>query len=391
MKDVPLFTTMNRFWVWVVLIHMLFTVPPVLAAQETPPQAVVRAVLFYSPTCGHCHYVITEILPLFFEQYGDQLQVIGIDVSQPDGWTLFINALQMFGLDRGAVPFLVVGDTYLVGDVDIPQQFPELIEYHLALGGTDWPDIPGLVEMLIAVQSTQEAQPTPTPIPLAPSSTIPATFEDTPVQGPVPVSAPESLILTGEVESSLGDRLAQDPAGNGLAIVVLIGMLISVGWGGRYFQQTAGRRMMGAILWIFPALCIAGLGVASYLSYVEITQVEAVCGPVGDCNTVQQSEYARLFGILPVGLLGMAGYVMILLAWAIMMFKEGRLSDRAATALLGMTFFGTLFSVYLTFLEPFIIGATCAWCLSSAIIMTVLMLLSIAPGKLDVRRLLRRK
>ena len=40
-----------------------------------------------------------------------------------------------------------------------------------------------------------------------------------------------------------------------------------------------------------------------------------------------------------------------------------------------MTAGGVLFSIYLTFLEPFVIGATCAWCLSSAVIMTLLLLL----------------
>jgi uncharacterized membrane protein len=38
-----------------------------------------------------------------------------------------------------------------------------------------------------------------------------------------------------------------------------------------------------------------------------------------------------------------------------------------------MVVFGTLFSVYLTFLEPFVIGATCIWCLSSAVVMTLLL------------------
>jgi uncharacterized membrane protein len=129
-----------------------------------------------------------------------------------------------------------------------------------------------------------------------------------------------------------------------------------------------------------------GLVVAGYLSYVEITHVEAVCGPVGDCNTVQQSEYARLFGFLPIGVLGMAGYVMILAAWFIGLFTGSKSADYAALAMLAMTASGTLFSVYLTFLEPFVIGATCAWCLSSAVIMTALMLLSLAPGKLALNR-----
>jgi uncharacterized membrane protein len=47
--------------------------------------------------------------------------------------------------------------------------------------------------------------------------------------------------------------------------------------------------------------------------------------------------------------------------------------DNATLALWAAAFFGTLFSVYLTFLEPFVIGATCAWCLSSAVIMALLL------------------
>jgi len=60
-------------------------------------------------------------------------------------------------------------------------------------------------------------------------------------------------------------------------------------------------------------------------------------------------------------------------------------------SLLGMTAFGTLFSIYLTFLEPFVIGATCAWCLTSAIIMNVLLWLSLMPAKLALSYLHRER
>jgi uncharacterized membrane protein len=48
---------------------------------------------------------------------------------------------------------------------------------------------------------------------------------------------------------------------------------------------------------------------------------------------------------------------------------------------------GTVFSAYLTFLEPFVIGAVCAWCLSSAVLITALMLLSARAGVTAVRRI----
>jgi uncharacterized membrane protein len=54
----------------------------------------------------------------------------------------------------------------------------------------------------------------------------------------------------------------------------------------------------------------------------------------------------------------------------------------AALALVIMAVGGTVFSIYLTFLEPFVIGATCAWCLTSAILMTVLLWLTVTPQRL---------
>ncbi len=48
---------------------------------------------------------------------------------------------------------------------------------------------------------------------------------------------------------------------------------------------------------------------------------------------------------------------------------------------------GTGFSIYLTFLEPFVIGATCMWCLSSAVIVTVLMWLTARPAAAAWERL----
>ena len=44
-----------------------------------------------------------------------------------------------------------------------------------------------------------------------------------------------------------------------------------------------------------------------------------------------------------------------------------------------MTLFGVLFSIYLTYLELFVIHAICSWCLSSAVIITVLFVLSRGP------------
>ena len=145
------------------------------------------------------------------------------------------------------------------------------------------------------------------------------------------MATPRLLLNKSEV-SQHESKLALDPLGNGLAIVVLIGMILSVVIAALFFRRIAGWPLTHAWGWMIPILCLIGLGVAGYLAYVETTQVQAVCGPVGDCNTVQQSEYARLFGILPIGILGLAGYVTILLAWVVGRYTGPPLAAYASLA-----------------------------------------------------------
>jgi hypothetical protein len=107
----------------------------------------VRAVLFYSPTCPHCHQVMSEVLPPLQKKYGSQLQIMQVDVSTEDGNKLYKDSVTQFGItqDRLGVPTLIVGDFVLVGGGEIPEYFPGLIEQGLSSGGIDWPAIPGLV------------------------------------------------------------------------------------------------------------------------------------------------------------------------------------------------------------------------------------------------------
>jgi uncharacterized membrane protein len=100
---------------------------------------------------------------------------------------------------------------------------------------------------------------------------------------------------------------------------------------------------------------------------------------VGDCNAVQSSPYARLFGILPIGLLGAIGYIAILVTWLWRRYHTDSFSKVAGPIMYGMALFGMLFSIYLTYLELFVIHAVCIWCLSSAVIITALMLLNLPP------------
>jgi uncharacterized membrane protein len=81
--------------------------------------------------------------------------------------------------------------------------------------------------------------------------------------------------------------------------------------------------------------------------------------------------------VLPIGVLGTIGYIAILATWAWRRFRSDSLSRIAGPVMFGMALFGTLFSVYLTYLELFVIHAVCIWCISSAVIITALMLITL--------------
>jgi uncharacterized membrane protein len=118
-------------------------------------------------------------------------------------------------------------------------------------------------------------------------------------------------------------------------------------------------------------LAVIGLGVASYLTYIHYAGINPACTAGQSCIKVQTSQWSKLGGI-PVALLGLIGYVGILGTLLLPDREETRLGT------LGLTVVGFGFSAYLTYRELFSIHAICEWCVSSAVIMTILLICSIA-------------
>lgn len=115
--------------------------------------------------------------------------------------------------------------------------------------------------------------------------------------------------------------------------------------------------------WASGILAVIGLGIAGYLTYVHYFALEPLC-LTGGCEQVQTSKYSELMGI-PVALLGVIGYLLILGS----LFMRGDLGR-----LLGLifAFIGLGYSLYLTYLELFVIDAICQWCVASAIILVII-------------------
>jgi uncharacterized membrane protein len=409
----------------IVLVLVMFIVQVSSGLAQEP---VVRAILLYSPSCPHCQKVITEDLPPIIQLYDDEpqvlyipptaeeepvgpplvgifgksLEILYVNVYTELGQNLYQEAVELFNIppDLQVVPIMIVNDQLLIGGNEIPNQLPGIIEEGLASGGTDWADLPGLslaMDALIPAPTEPppaeetEQEPSASAVPSenateAPADQTPSGPTSTTTAGPSSsVNNPAGPLVVENL--SVLEKIKLDLAGNILAIIVLIAMIVSVAMVSSrlILPDETGERQEAS--WLIPILCTIGIGVAAYLTYVESSGVEAVCGPVGNCNTVQDSKYAVLFGVLPVGTLGLAGYAGIVLVWLVARLGRDPWINWAKLALFGMSLFGTLFSIYLTFLEPFVIGATCMWCLSSAIIMTLLLWLTVGPASEAVEQI----
>jgi len=314
--------------------------------------AVVYAVLFYSPTCSHCAKLDREVMPILQQKYGNKLVIVRLNVTSAAGIAIYEKAFERYniaGKPKG-VPTLVIDDAFLVGTAEIPEKLPGLIDAGLSKGGIDLPHLPGLYEEFMAQRDLHL----------------------------------ENLSMW----QFMAYKFKQDPLVNGIAVIVLVTMvasLIAV-----LLITLSSLKAPGTLTllpeWIIPFLALIGLAIAVYLSYVEVSETRAVCGPVGDCNAVQNSPYAKLFGVLPIPVMGMAGYIAILGAWFFARFGPESLKRPARLALWGLATFSVLFSSYLTFLEPFVIGTTCLFCVASAIVVTIILWASILPARYALRK-----
>jgi uncharacterized membrane protein len=119
------------------------------------------------------------------------------------------------------------------------------------------------------------------------------------------------------------------------------------------------------------ALSLVGIAVAGYLTWIHYAGLDPVCvGGGGGCERVQTSPWAELAGV-PVALLGLLAYATILASLAL-----PEQTGRSLAAFVSLVGFG--FSAWLTYVELVEIDAVCQWCVVSAILMTVLAVVSVA-------------
>jgi uncharacterized membrane protein len=126
-------------------------------------------------------------------------------------------------------------------------------------------------------------------------------------------------------------------------------------------ENKGSKITKSTLLTIYSLLCIFSIFIMSYLLVLKL-DTNATCGAqiLGDCGVINRSPYSEFFNI-PVALLGILwfgfGLVVALLK---LKFMQNRL---LTLVMLINGAWSILFSLYLIFIEAFVLREWCQYCL----------------------------
>jgi uncharacterized membrane protein len=127
-------------------------------------------------------------------------------------------------------------------------------------------------------------------------------------------------------------------------------------------------------------LSLVGILIALYLTLYKIGIVGNLSCTLGSCETVNTSRWATFLGF-PVAAWGLAAYV------ALFALSMAGTSDRFVASrviswlLVAIAGWSVLFSAWLTYLELFVINAICIWCVTSAVLLVGILVVSMVDLK----------
>jgi uncharacterized membrane protein len=123
-------------------------------------------------------------------------------------------------------------------------------------------------------------------------------------------------------------------------------------------------------------LALVGVLISAYMAAYKFGLLGTIMCGSGGCAVVQDSPWAVLLGV-PVPVIGLTGYG-LLFATALLGIQPRFEDDRRiALILLAAAVIGAAFSGYLTWLEASVIHAWCRWCIVSAILAGLILLLAL--------------
>lgn len=144
-------------------------------------------------------------------------------------------------------------------------------------------------------------------------------------------------------------------------------------------EAPALQPRLHTILYAIAALvAVGGLADATYLTVAHMAGEHVACGGSVQCSQVLSSKYATVAGV-PLAALGGAGYFLAFSLATLLAFGYARLRLPLVLMVTAM-FLGTLWLLYL---QAFVLHAYCTYCLLSAACVFVLagVMLAIPPRK----------
>ena len=128
---------------------------------------------------------------------------------------------------------------------------------------------------------------------------------------------------------------------------------------------------------IVATLALAGIFISLYLTLYKIGVIGELSCSIGSCETVNTSKWSRFLG-LPVAAWGLLFYLDVFAIALVGTFPRFENERVISIVLVAETVVGVLFSAWLTYLELAVIHAICIWCVASAVIVTLILLVSVA-------------
>jgi uncharacterized membrane protein len=128
---------------------------------------------------------------------------------------------------------------------------------------------------------------------------------------------------------------------------------------------------------IVAALALAGIFISLYLTLYKIGVIGELSCSIGSCETVNTSKWSRFLG-LPVAAWGLLFYLDVFAVALVGTMRRFEFEPVISFVLVGEAAIGVLFSAWLTYLELGVIHAICIWCVTSAAIVTLILITTVA-------------
>jgi uncharacterized membrane protein len=146
--------------------------------------------------------------------------------------------------------------------------------------------------------------------------------------------------------------------------------------------ETASTEKVRILPLVAAVVALAGLIDAIYLTVNHYTGEKVPCSVTGGCETVLSSKFAEIGGV-PLALFGVLAYFTVFSLATLAAFGDNRMWKILSVVVALMA----IFSLWLVYLQAFVIGAFCQFCLLSAgttfTLLTLVIIKQLLPKRLS--------